>query len=299
MNKQMGDDRVPPKDEGRYYRDEMDDGGEAADGSDSALRKFRTATSISMSPELFEKLYLSPQNRVKGNLRATFANPSPIGLAGFLLCLTPLSMDLMGWRGAGANGSANSGAFYFQGGFLMNLGCILEWVIGNTLPAVVFGVYGTFWLAFAASLNPAFGAMTLFAPPDAKSPLAGLKTEPYNASLAWWFLFMGLISFIFLVCSVRTNVCFFIIFLCLVISFNLQVAGNLASAENFTGNEHYVSKIRVGAGAATFVACWSGWYILTASLLAAVDFPFQLPVGDLSTVVKGKQQRSGKYVRRE
>ena len=46
--------------------------------SDTALRKIRTAGSISITPELFEKLYLSPQNRVTGDLRTTFANPTPM-----------------------------------------------------------------------------------------------------------------------------------------------------------------------------------------------------------------------------
>ena len=40
--------------------------------NDAALRKIRTAGSISISPELFEKLYLSPENKVKGDLRKTF-----------------------------------------------------------------------------------------------------------------------------------------------------------------------------------------------------------------------------------
>jgi len=34
--------------------------------------------SLSISPELFEKLYLSPQNAVKGDLRKTFGNPTPL-----------------------------------------------------------------------------------------------------------------------------------------------------------------------------------------------------------------------------
>ena len=50
----------------------------ANDHPDSALRRIRTAGSISMSPELFEKLYLSPENRVKGELRKTFGNPTPL-----------------------------------------------------------------------------------------------------------------------------------------------------------------------------------------------------------------------------
>lgn len=46
--------------------------------SDLALRQIRTAGSISITPELFEKLYLSPQNKVKGELRNTFGNPTPL-----------------------------------------------------------------------------------------------------------------------------------------------------------------------------------------------------------------------------
>jgi len=46
--------------------------------SDDALKRIRTAGSISISPELFEKLYLSPQNAVKGDLRKTFGNPTPL-----------------------------------------------------------------------------------------------------------------------------------------------------------------------------------------------------------------------------
>ena len=76
---------------------------------EQALKPMRTAGSVNISPELFEKLYLSPDNRVKGDLRKTFGNPTPIALVGFVLSLTPLSCDLMGWRGAGGNGSASTG----------------------------------------------------------------------------------------------------------------------------------------------------------------------------------------------
>jgi hypothetical protein len=44
----------------------------------AALQKIRTAGSITISPELFEKLYLSPQNAVSGDLRKTFGNPTPM-----------------------------------------------------------------------------------------------------------------------------------------------------------------------------------------------------------------------------
>lgn len=59
-------------------------------------------------------------------------------LLGFLLSLSPLSCDLMGWRGAGGNGIASIGAYYFMGGLLMLIGGVLEFFLGNTFPFVVF-----------------------------------------------------------------------------------------------------------------------------------------------------------------
>lgn len=46
--------------------------------TEAALRRIRTAGSISISPELFEKIYLSPKTPVKGDLRQTFGNPTPM-----------------------------------------------------------------------------------------------------------------------------------------------------------------------------------------------------------------------------
>lgn len=87
------------------------------------LERVQTQASIMIPPELFEQLYLSPRNPVKGTLRQTFGNPTPIGqcqhtfvfclwahiclaLGGFLLCTTPASMALLGWQGAGGFGAA-------------------------------------------------------------------------------------------------------------------------------------------------------------------------------------------------
>jgi uncharacterized protein len=56
---------------GKYHMDDTVD-------SEAALRNIRTAGSLSISPELFEKLYLSPKNQVSNNLRSTFGNPTPL-----------------------------------------------------------------------------------------------------------------------------------------------------------------------------------------------------------------------------
>jgi hypothetical protein len=88
------------------------------------------ATSVTMTPELFDKLYLAPLNTVKGDLRRTFANPTPLAVLGLAMALTPFSCDIMGWRGAGGNGAASIGSYYFMGGLLMIIGAIGEWIMG-------------------------------------------------------------------------------------------------------------------------------------------------------------------------
>jgi len=37
----------------------------------------------------------------------------------------------------------------------------------------------------------------------------------------------------------------------------------------------------------------AGWWIFLAITLASVDFPLAIPVGDLSTMIKGASERGG------
>ena len=76
------------------------------DTREETLRKMRTAESVMLPMDVFEKLYLGPQQPAAGHLRKTFGNPSPVALVGFLLSATPNGMILMGWRGAGGGGAA-------------------------------------------------------------------------------------------------------------------------------------------------------------------------------------------------
>ncbi|KAF2774475.1 hypothetical protein EJ03DRAFT_340597 [Teratosphaeria nubilosa] len=253
--------------------------------SDDALKRIRTTGSLSISPELFEKIYLSPQNKVAGELRKTFGNPTPLALIGFLLCLSPLSCILMGWRGAGGSGASNIGVYYGFGAVLMILGSVGEWIIGNTFPFVVFGSFGAFWLAFGATLQPSFNAEGAFV--TTKYPTAGTNPEFYN-SYAFFFVFMGLLCLIYMICALRTNVVFFIIFLTLVPAFACLAGAYWHIGQ---GNTALADTLTITAGALTFVTDIAGWYIFAAILLASLDFPFSLPVGDLSRFVKGASER--------
>ncbi|KAJ4160241.1 hypothetical protein NW754_003366 [Fusarium falciforme] len=163
--------------------EKFQNGNDLEGGQLNAIESVRSAANITMSSELFEKLYLSPPNAVKGDLRNTFGNPTPMGLIGFLLSLMPFSCDLMGWRGAGGFGAATIPVYFFMGGFLMVLSGILEWVLGNSFPSIVFCSLGCFWLSLGGILNPSFGAFSFYAPADAKSSAEGLATRGFNASL--------------------------------------------------------------------------------------------------------------------
>ncbi|KAI9714672.1 MAG: hypothetical protein M1812_006337 [Candelaria pacifica] len=255
--------------------------------SDTALHKIKTSGSITISPELFEKMYLTPQTQVKGDLRKTFGNPTPLALIGFLLSLSPLACILMGWRGSGGSGASDVGAYIYMGGMLMTLSGILEFFIGNTFPFVVFCSFGGFWLAFGTTLTPLYNAYGAFSP-DPSNPAAGLKSDTFNASFAYFMVFMGLMSAVYLVCALRTNVIFVIIFLTLLLLFGF-LGGTYFQLAN--GNTVLAMKLEVAAGACGFVSVLAGWWIFLAQMLAALDFPFQLPVGDMSHVIPGASDK--------
>jgi len=247
---------------------------------DTALRRLRTAGSLSISPELFEKIYLSPKNQVSNNIRSTFGNPTPLALAGFLLSLTPLSNVLLGWQGSGGLGAAETGAYYFFGGLLMILGALLEFVLGNTFPFVVFGTFGSFWFTFGATLTPSFNASIAYLPSD---PAASAGDPTFMSSFAFFQVYMGVLCTVYLVISLRTNIIFFLIFLLLIPAFGCLAAFFFGHGANPT--------LLTAAGALTFVISLLGWYLFFVQLLAAVDFPLNLPVGDLSRFIKGASER--------
>jgi succinate-acetate transporter protein len=260
-----------------------------------ALKRIRTAGSISISPELFEKIYLSPQNAVKGDLRKTFGNPTPVALLGFLLSLSPLSCDLMGWRGAGGNGAAGIGSYFFFGGLLMLLGGFLEFILGNTFPFVVFTSFGAFWLTFATTLQPFYYAYGAYAP-SGQPEAAGLSTVGFTASFGFFLVFMGVLCFVYLICSLRTNIVFVVIFFTLVCAFGLLSGAYWQNANSIANSDPSAAalagRLQIAAGAFTFVTSMAGWWIFFAIMLAALDFPFQIPVGDLSTMIKGASERA-------
>jgi succinate-acetate transporter protein len=98
----------------------------------------------------------------------------------------------------------------------------------------VFSSYGAFFLSFAATLQPFYYAYGSYAP-TGQAESAGLETVGFNSSFAFFLIFIAVLSLIFLVLSIRTNVVFVIIFFTLVIFFIL-LSGVYWQSANGIGN---------------------------------------------------------------
>jgi len=179
----------------------------------------------------------------------------------------------------------------------MIIGGLGEFILGNTFPFVVFTSFGGFWLTFGSTLQPVYYAYGAYAPAG-QPEAAGLTTIGFNASFGFFTLFMALLCFIYLICSIRTNVCFVIIFFTLVLTFTL-LTGAYWQTANSIGNADAAAaalagRLQKAGGACAFMTCMSGWWIFLAQMLAALDFPFQIPVGNLSTLIMGASQKRKK-----
>lgn len=247
-----------------------------------------------ISMDDLEKLYLNPPHKVQGNLRSTFGNPTPLALMGFLIASTPLGCQLMGWRGSGGGGASIVGAIYFFGGLLQILGCVMEWILGNTFSMVVFGTYGAFWLTLGTTLVPFYNAEGYFTSGKTGSTLLAGEAE-YYASYGFYLCFLSLLTFIYLICSLRTNLIFVMIFLALDTALWLLTGEYWKLAE---GDTYTAGKLQVAAGAFTFTFCIFGWYLLTSILLQSLEFPIALPVFDLSKYIVAKR-KSKKAAKRD
>lgn len=142
---------------------------------------------------------------------------------------------------------------------------------------------GAFWLVQGSTLQPFYGVGTNYSPTG--NSLEGTTTPGYFATTAFYLVCMAVLSFIFMICSLRTNVMLFSALMFLVVAF-----GSLAGCyfQLALGNAALAGTLRTVGGAFTFILCVCIWYLLAAQMLESVDFPLSLPVGDLSSVIKGK-----------
>ncbi|AFR97429.2 membrane protein [Cryptococcus neoformans C23] len=138
---------------------------------------------------------------------------------------------------------------------------ILEWASGNTFAAIAFTSYGGFWFSFAVLYIPQFEVTASYAS-DISMLANGIG--PY---LVMW----GIITFLFLLASLRSSIALISLFLMLDLSFWLTAAGYLSQNE----------KILKGGGGFGIAAAFCGFYAALATLLSGHTSFFLVPTGDL------------------
>jgi hypothetical protein len=146
--------------------------------------------------------------------------------------------------------------------------------------------YGAHFLTFASTFQPFYNAIAAYTTDGSQT-----QTPAFAASFAFYAVFMGALSFVYLICSLRTNIVFVGIFAAATLGFSLAAAAFWITAEGLTT---IGARCLVGTGGCFFAAAMFGWYLLCVIMFATLDLPFglaRLPVMDLSTVIKGKSQK--------
>ncbi|KAJ5333102.1 GPR1/FUN34/yaaH protein [Penicillium brevicompactum] len=241
-------------------------------------------TSVTLTSEQFERLYLTPMTVRQSSIAKKVGNPTPLALGGFVITTTPLSCCLMAWRGASGNGIAFIGPIVFLGGLLLLITSILEFIIGNTFPCVVrvlvriCSYYDTFFQCSCQAPYSSSGTDTA----------AGLASESFMNTYAFLFITMAVLMVIFMICATRINVVYTLIFLSLLLVFLFLSAAywQLGQANSIVGN-----RCVKGAGGSLFVASLLGFYLLIVQLFESIGFPCFLPVGDLASVWERDQHK--------
>ena len=291
--------------------------------------RYELAKTVTLTPELYEKLFISPKTNVKGDLRSTFGNPTPVGVLGFSVAVIPLAaafstfftqslwfrfcLDMLtgssvGWRGAGGLSVATTTINIWFGGVLLLLAGFGEFLLGNTFPMMVFLGYGAHFLSYATTFIPFFNAVGFFNPDGsgAGSPGTANQTPVFYASYGEYSLHC-VYDYLQLIISLA----YYLVMMC-ILSFIFLLGSSRTNGVFFLifvfatigfglgagaffslakANAVVGTRLATGTGACFFAAGVLGFYFLTALVIAIMELPIpDLPVFDLSTVVKPKSR---------
>lgn len=100
---------------------------------------------------------------------------------------------------------------------------------------------------------------------------------------------MVLLSTVFTIAALRTNIILFSILLMLLPTFSCLSGAFFQLSK---GNTVLGTQLQHAGAGILLAISFLGWYLFTVLVLAGVDFPLSLPTGDLSTVIKGATEKA-------
>ncbi|KAI1209773.1 GPR1/FUN34/yaaH family-domain-containing protein [Annulohypoxylon truncatum] len=205
-----------------------------------------------------------------------FANPAPLGLSAFALTTFVLSLINCGARDIMKPNIALSLA-YGYGGLVQLLAGMWEMAVGNTFGATALSSYGGFWISYAIVLTPGFSVLAGYGEAEQHSVLGFFLTG--------WFIF----TFLLLMCTLRSTVMFFMLFLTLDMAFLMLACSEYAAAN---GAAHASLKLGQAGGGFGLLAAFLAWYNAFAGIADSSNSFFIIPVFHFPWSEKGRQARA-------
>ncbi|KAI0835185.1 GPR1/FUN34/yaaH family-domain-containing protein [Hypoxylon sp. FL0890] len=242
---------------------------------DSEKGLHRTDTTVTMPPELFEKLYLTPKVPMVGDYNRRFANPTPLGIVGFVISTFTFAMVLMGWGGA-EGATPVAGIFFFVGPVLLLFSMVFEWIMGNFFPMMAMGLYAVFWLSFGLLQLP---TLQLSQPYATTGDPTGQMSPEYNSVIGIYLIVWGFALFTFFVFTLKVNTVFALIFACATSAVWVLSGAYFKLAG---GNFEAAASLQKAGGALLFVVAALGWYMCVIIMAGEMRITLNLPLGDLS-----------------
>lgn len=136
--------------------------------------------------------------------------------------------------------------------------------VGNTFGATALSSYGGFWLSYAIILTP--GGFNIVAAYATKDPVTGLATKAgandLNNALGFFLMGWFIFTFILLLCTLKSTVAFFMLFLTLDLAFMCLSIGHLTASSAGTPN---ASALKAGGYFGIFAA-FLAWYNALAGI---------------------------------
>jgi succinate-acetate transporter protein len=216
-----------------------------------------------------------------------FANPAPLGLSAFALTTFVLSAINMHARDVTVPNVAVSLAFGY-GGLVQLLAGMWEMAVGNTFGATALSSYGGFWIAYAILLTPAWGITNTETGPYADNPADIFSVLGFF--LTGWFIF----TFILLLCTLKSTLVFFSLFLTLDLAFLFLACENYAAN---LGNDAAKNALQITGGVFGMLAAFLAWYCALEGLQDEHNSFFKLPVYHFPWSTKAKEMKAAKSER--
>ena len=169
----------------------------------------------------------------------SFANPAPVGLAGFGLTTVVLGLFIANAKHI-HQPQLIVGCCMFAGGVLLFLSGTWELVMGNTFGGTAFVSYGTFWFSFGAITIPGFGIAEAY----------GEDADQLNQAIGHWLLGWVMFTLICWAFTLKATWAFFITFTFLEATFVVLMAGYYSGLAN----------VMKGGGILAVITGFMGWF---------------------------------------